>query len=201
MPRAPSKTGKLLKLAALGPFRARDLSEHGIPRTYLLRLRDRGLIEQIDRGLYQLAGAPVTELISTAQVAARVSHATVCLLSALQIHGLTTEAPHTVWIMIDRKARAPALTYPKLDVVRASGNALDHGVEKRVIEGVVIKVTTPAKTGADCFRYRRHVGLDVALDALRDYLRRYRSGIDALVAAANADRVLATMKPYIEALM
>lgn len=102
--------------------------------------------------------------------------------------------------MIDRKARAPALVYPKLDVVRASGNARSHGIEKRVVEGVVVKVTTPAKTVADCFRCRRHVGLDVALAALRDYLRKRRSGVDALFAAAKADRVYPLMRPHVEAL-
>jgi predicted transcriptional regulator of viral defense system len=195
-----SKSEKLLKVAEQGPIRARDLDELGIPRTYLRRLSDRGLLEQVDRGLYRLADALATEHHSIAQVAARVPSATICLLTALQLHDLTTEAPHVVWIMIDRKARPPALTYPKVKVVRASGNARSHGVEQRQVEGVKVKLTTPAKTVADCFRYRRHVGLKVALAALRDYLRKHRGGIDALVAAAKADRVYPLMKPYIEAL-
>ncbi|HKY36519.1 MAG TPA: type IV toxin-antitoxin system AbiEi family antitoxin domain-containing protein [Polyangiaceae bacterium] len=196
----PTKTSKLLKVAEQRPIRARDLDELGIPRTYLRRLSDRGLLEQVDRGLYRLADSPATEHHSVAQVAARVPSATVCLLTALQLHELTTEAPHAVWIMIDRKARPPALTYPKVEVVRASGNARSHGVEQRHVEGVKVKITTPAKTVADCFRYRRHVGLEVALAALRDYLRKHRGGMDALVAAAKADRVYPLMKPYIEAL-
>jgi predicted transcriptional regulator of viral defense system len=129
-----------------------------------------------------------------------VPHATICLLSALQVHGLTTELPHAVWIMIDRKARAPKIGYPSLEIVRASGDALVHGVDERRIEGTQVKVTNPAKTVADCFRYRSHVGLDVALDALRDYLRKHRGGMDALVRAAKADRVDAVMRPYLEAL-
>jgi len=129
-----------------------------------------------------------------------VPHAIVCLLSALQIHDLTTEAPHAVWIMIDRHARAPKLAQPKLEIVWASGLARTHGVERCTIEGVRVQLTTPAKTVADCFRYRRHVGLEVALAALRDYLRKHRGGIDALVAAARADRVDAVMRPYLEAL-
>src|SRR6478752_5520273 len=195
-----TKAHKLLEMARSGPIRARDLEKVGIPRTYLRRMSERGLLEHVDRGVYRLSDSSVTELHSIAQVAVRVPHATISLLSALQVHGLTTEAPHAVWIMIDRKAWQPALQRLKLEVVRASGNALIHGVVTRTIEGVRVKLTTPAKTVADCFRYRRHVGLDVALAALRDYLRKHRGGIDALVAAAKADRIYPFMRPYLEAL-
>ncbi len=195
-----SKTEALVRLARKGPIRARDLEEAGIPRTYLRRLRDRGVLDQVDRGVYRLADAPVSELYTIAAVATRVPHAVICLLSALQIHGLTTEAPHAVWVLIDRHARTPKVSYPQLEVVRASGRAREHGVETRTIEGVSVKLTTPAKTVADCFRYRRHVGLSVALDALRDYLRKHRGGVDALVEAATADRVYTLMRPYMEAL-
>lgn len=198
---AASKANALLRIARRGAVRARDLDSAGIPRAYLRRLCERGLLEQVDRGLYRLADGPVTELSSVADVAKRVPRAVICLLSALQIHGLGTEAPHAIWIMIDRHARAPKLAHPKLAIVRASGQARAHGVERRTIEGARVQVTTPAKTVADCFRYRRHVGLDVALAALRDYLRKHRGEIDALVAAARADRVHALMRPYLEALV
>jgi len=200
MPRPITKTAALLRMARKGLVRARDLEGAGIPRTYLSRLTERGLLEQVDRGLYQLADGQVTELNSIAQVAARVPHATVCLLSALQLHGLTAEVPHAVWIMIDRHGRMPKLTYPKLEVVRASGEAREQGLSTRTVEGVRVSVTTPAKTVADCFRYRSHVGLDVALAALRDYLRKHRNGIDALVISAKADRIYPLMRPYLEAL-
>jgi predicted transcriptional regulator of viral defense system len=200
MARTTAKTEKLLRLARKGPLRARDLDDAGIPRAYLRRPCDRGLLEHVDSGLYRLADAPVTELHSLAEVAKRLPHAIVCLLSALQVHGLTTEAPHAVWILIDRHARLPKVCYPKLEVVRASGPAREHGIERRTIEGVPVQLTTPAKTVADCFRYRRHVGLDVALTALRDHLRKKRGGVEALVAAARADRVYAFMRPYLEAL-
>jgi predicted transcriptional regulator of viral defense system len=195
-----TKTAALIRMASKGPIRARDLDKVGIPRAYLRRLSERGLLEQVDRGLYQLADARVTELNSIAQVAARVPQGTVCLLSALQLHGLTTEVPHAVWIMIDRHARIPKLTYPKLEVVRASGKAREQGLATRTIERVKVSVTTPAKTVADCFRYRRHVGLDVALAAMRDYLHKHRNGIDALVISAKADRIYPFMRPYLEAL-
>jgi hypothetical protein len=200
MPRPITKIGELLRMARKGPIRARDLEGVGIPRAYLGRLTERGLLEQVDRGLYQLADGEVTELNSIAQVAARVPHATVCLLSALQLHALTTEAPHAVWLMIDRHGRMPKLSYPKLKVVRASGEAREQGLATRTVEGVRVSVTTPAKTVADCFRYRSHVGLDVALGALRDHLRKHRSGIDALVVSAKADRIYPLMRPYLEAL-
>jgi predicted transcriptional regulator of viral defense system len=200
-PTGTSKTDDLVRLARKGPVRARDLDEAGIPRAYLQRLCDRGVLERVDRGLYRLAEAPVTELSSIAEVAKRVPHAVVCLLSALQVHGLTTESPHAVWVLIDRRARMPKLSYPKLEVVRASGAAREHGVEIRVIEGVKVQLTTPAKTVADCFRFRRHVGLEVALAALRDYLRTRKGSIDELVEAARSDRIYTFMRPYLEALV
>jgi predicted transcriptional regulator of viral defense system len=199
-PLTKTKTASLLGLARRGPVRARDLDEAGIPRTYLKRLCDGGVLEQVDRGLYRLVDAPVTELSSLAEVAKRVPQSIVCLLSALQVHGLTTEAPHAVWILIDRHARVPKVAYPQLEVVRASGAARTHGIESRVIDGVKVQLTTPAKTVADCFRFRRHVGTEVALAALKDYLKKRTGSIDALVAAARADRIYAFMRPYLEAL-
>jgi predicted transcriptional regulator of viral defense system len=215
------KTELLLKMARKGPLRPRDLDEAGIPRAYLRRMCDRGLLERVDRGIYRMVDAPATELHSLAEVCKRVPRAVVCLLSALQVHELTSEVPHAVWIMIDRHARAPKFTYPKLEIVRASGAALEHGVDVREVEGVTVRVTAPAKTVADCFRFRRHVGLDVALLALRDYVsrisgratkqqqRKRRAGtgdsgvytMDALVASARADRVYPLMRPYLEALV
>ncbi|MHB1846290.1 MAG: type IV toxin-antitoxin system AbiEi family antitoxin domain-containing protein [Deltaproteobacteria bacterium] len=199
MPRIP-KTDALLRLAKKGPLRARDLAERHIPRAYLSRLVERGLLERVDRGLYQLPIATITELHSLAEVAKRVPHSAVCLLSALQLHGLATEAPHAVWILIDRHARLPKVSSPKLEVVWASGPARVHGLETRLVEGVQVSLTSPAKTVADCFRYRSRVGLDVAMAALRDFLRSRRGGMAALVAAAQADRVYAVMRPYLEAL-
>src|SRR5262249_10217475 len=124
-----------------------------------------------------------------------------------QVHRLTTELPHAVWIMIDTRARAPKLDTPAIEVVRAQGAAREHGVESRTVEGVRVHITTPAKTVADCLRYRRHVGLDVALAALRDYLAETRRRghrrdvtIDALVEAARADQVSFVLRPYLEAL-
>lgn len=210
MGQATTGTSKLLALAAKGPFRARALDELGIARSYLRRLVDRGLLAQASRGLYVAVDAPVTELHSLVEVAARAPHVTICLLSALQVHELTTEVPHTVWVLIKTHARAPAISSPQLKVVRASGNALKHGVEKQTVEGVPLNITGPAKTVADCFRYRRYVGLEVALSSLREFLARSRRSraadakrysIDALTTAARVDRVYNVMRPYLEALV
>jgi predicted transcriptional regulator of viral defense system len=199
MPANATKIQALMRLARKGPLRARDLEQADIPRAYLRRLCDRGLLEQVDRGIYRLADAPVTELHTLAEVALRVPHAIICLLSALQLHELTTEVPHAVWVMIGRRARMPKLSYPEIEVVRASGPALEYGTETRRVEGVKVQLTSAAKTVADCFRYRQHVGLDVAIAALRDYLRKHRGGMNVLVDAARADRIYAFMRPYMEA--
>lgn len=196
-----TKSDAVIRLARQGPIRARDLEREGIPRAYLGRLCDRGLLERVDRGLYRLADGAVTELTSLADVSKRVPHAIICLLSALQMHGMTTEVPHAVWILIDRNARKPAISWPKLEVVRASGAALEHGTLTREIEGVVVRFTSPAKTVADCFRFRRHVGLEVAIEALREYLSKRKGTVDALVDAARADRIYSFMRPYLEALV
>lgn len=201
MSKIGSKMEALLELAKDGHVRTRDLAAQGIPRTYLRRLCDRGLLERVDRGLYRLVDAQITEFHALAQVCKRVPHAVISLISALRFHELTTELPHDVWVIIDRRARVPKLSYPKLQIVRASGTALSHGVETHCIEGVTVMITSPAKTVADCFRYRQHTGLDVAIAALRDYLTQYRVAVDPLVAAARADRIFAVMRPYLEALV
>ena len=196
-----TKTDLLLQLAQNGPLRTRDLELEGIPRAYLKRLCQRGLLEQINRGIYRLTDTSVSELASLSEVSKRVPHAVICLLSALQVHGMTTEAPHAVWVMIERHARLPKLNSPRLEVVRASGQARNYGVEIRMIDNVKVQLTTPAKTVADCFRFRRHVGLDVALAALKDYLKKRLGNIDMLIDAARADRIYAFMRPYLEALV
>lgn len=197
----PTKTADLITMARSGPVRARDLDAAGIPRATLKRLCDRGVLERVDRGLYRLVEAPVTEQTTLAEVAKRVPHGIICLLSALQVHGMTTESPHAVWVLIDRRARTPRLSYPQLEVVRASGPAREHGIETRVFDGVAVQITTPAKTVADCFRFRRHVGLEVALSALRDYLMKRKGTVDEIVMAAEADRISGLIRPYLEALV
>ena len=193
---------RIVALARKGPVQPADLAAHGWARDWLHRLHRSGDLVRVSRGLYRAADAEPTEHAALVEVSKRVPTAVIGLLSALQYHELTTEAPHEVWILIPNRARAPQLQYPKLHIVRASGTAATHGVESARIEGVDVRVTSAAKTVADCFRYRDHVGLETALEALRAYLGRSRRGraVDALVEACQADRVLSVVRPYLEAM-
>lgn len=153
------------------------------------------------RGVYTAADAAITEHHTLVEAAARVPHAVVCLLTALRFHELGTQAPHEIWVAIDRKAWKPVVDWPPLRVVRFSGEALTFGVETHTLEGVPVKITSREKTVADCFKYRNKVGLDVALEALRDYLRSRGRSVDALMRAARVCRVARVMQPYLEAMV
>lgn len=184
----------------LGVLRTRDLVGQNVPRTALARLVAEGVLDRPSRGVYVLAAADVTEHHALAQACKRVPHGVVCLLSALRFYRLTTQAPHEVWLGVDRKARLPKLDNPPLRVVRFSGSGLTAGVEEHTVERVRVRVTSPARTVADCFAYRTTVGLDVALEALRDSLRERRATVDELYRAAQARRMANVMRPYLEAL-
>ena len=184
-----------------GIVRGTELDRLGVHRMYLKRLVDRGLLVQRSRGIYEAAKPRLSEHDSVIEVAVRVPRATLCLLTALRLHQLTTQNPFEVWIMIDRKARKPSMTYPPIRVVRASGFALSRGVKAMRIDGVEINVTTVAKTVADCFKYRSTVGVDVAIEALRDAWRQKKVTVEAIIAAAKIDRVATVMRPYLESLV
>lgn len=183
-----------------GVVRTRDLETLGVPRVALQRAVDRGQVTRRARGVYVKPGHAVTRHTDIAAVAARTPKAVVCLVSALEYRGLTTQVPHAVWIMIHKSAHRPILDVPVIRVVRASGPALTTGIEKHTIEGVVVKMTTPAKTVADCFRYRDTVGPDVAVEALRDCLRKRKATPADIFEMAKVDRVARVMRPYLEAL-
>lgn len=196
-----SKSEQVLEIARrAGILRPRDLARRGIPSVYLRRLHRRGLLVQSGRGLYTLPTGDLTANHSLAEACKRVPHGVVCLLSALRFHVLTTQAPFEVWLAIDRKARAPRIKSPSLRLVRMSGEALRAGIEEHRVEGVTVRVYSGAKTVADCFKFRNKIGLDVALEALRDYRRTRRSGMDELWRFARICRVAQVMRPYLEAL-
>jgi predicted transcriptional regulator of viral defense system len=198
---ATTKTDQLLALARRnGVIRARDLAAHRIPREFLARLQRQGLLEHPARGIYVLADAEPGEHQSLVEACKRVPNGVVCLLSALRFHGLTTQAPFEVWLAIDRKARLPRVGHPPLHLVRFSGPALTEGVEEHTIEGVPVRVTTPARTVVDCFAYRNKIGLDVALEALRDCWRQRKAAMDELHRAGQARRMANVMRPYLESL-
>ena len=180
-----------------GIVRSRDLKAHDLPRVVLTRLHRRGRLKRVARGLYVLAEADFAEHHSLAEACARVPHGVICLLSALRFHRMTTQSPHEVWIAIAVKARKPRVTDLPLRVVRFSGQARTHGVEEHRVEGTTVRVTSPAKTVADCFKYRNKIGLSVAIEALRDY-RRARKSLDDVWRAARICRVTSVMQPYLE---
>ena len=192
---------KLLELVRTqGLVRPSALAPLGIPRVALTRAVRRGQLERIGRGLYGLTARPVSAHGTLAEVARCVPRGVVCLLSALRFHDLTTQAPFQVWLAIDNKAAAPKLDYPPLRLVRFSGAALTEGVEEHVVDGVTVRVTGVAKTVADCFKYRNKIGLDVALEALRDAWRDKRMTSDEIWHYARIDRVANVMRPYLESL-
>jgi predicted transcriptional regulator of viral defense system len=182
----------------LGILRPRDLGAVGPPRSYLQRLVVRGALERTGRGLYRLVDQQASENHSLAEACKRVPHGVVCLLSALRFHDLTTQVPFEVWMAIDVKARAPAAGHPPLRIMRMSGDARTAGIEEHRVEGVVVRVYSAAKTVVDCFKYRNKIGLDVAIEALRDY-RRVRGSMDDLWRFARTCRVANVMRPYLEA--
>lgn len=196
----PTVANKVLEIAReAGVLRPRDLDAHGIPRKYLNILFHQGLLTRVGRGLYVLVDAEATENRTLAEVCKRVPAGVICLLSALRLHELTTQMPYQVWLAIHYKARHPKEPQLPMRIVRFSGAALEAGVEERQIEGVKVKVYNPAKTVADCFKYRNKIGLDVALEALRDCRSQRKCTNDELWQYAKVCRVANVMKPYLEA--
>jgi len=181
--------------------RPRDLGAIGVDRRVLKRLHDRGDLVRRSRGVYTMADHEPTRHTDLAEVCTRAPNATVCLLSALDVHELTTQIPHAVWIMIDRSGRRPKIERPPIHVVYASGESLTAGIETHEIEGVQVPITSPAKTVADCFKYRDHVGRDVAVEALRDCLHRRKATPAQIVEMAKTDRVAKRVRSYLEALI
>ncbi len=196
------KTTQILEIVKrLGVLRPRDLDEYGIPRVYLRRLHDRQLLQRVGRGLYVLADAKATEHHTLAEACKRVPHGVVCLLSSLRFYEITTQAPFEIWMAIDEKAWLPKVEYPTMKFVRFSGSALNKGIEEHEVEGVTIKVYNPAKTTVDCFKYRNKIGIDVAIEALRDCRQQRKCTVDQLWHYANICRVTKIMKPYLEAIV
>jgi predicted transcriptional regulator of viral defense system len=198
---ARNHTANLLKLARkLGLLRPRDLQSAGIPRVYLKQLVERGELVKTGRGLYVCADTALTENHSLAEAAKLAPKGVVCLLSALRFHDLTTENPAEVWIAVPRGARPPHPRTPALRVARFSGPMMTVGIERHVIQGVSVPIYSVAKTIADCFRFRNRLGVNIAVEALRDALRNKRTTPEELWRCAQACRVLQVMRPYFESL-
>lgn len=192
---------RLLDLARRkGIFRAADVTAAGIHTEWLSRLVGEGALERVARGCYRRVGGNTTEHHTLAVVAAVAPTAVVCLLSALQLHEIGTQAPPEVWIALERGKARPRLGYPPLRVLYVSGAPYRAGITTRVIEGQRVRVYSVAKTVADCFKYRNKLGIDVAVEALRDFSRLHRGGATELARFARICRVTRVMQPYMDAI-
>jgi len=180
-------------------IRPRDVAALGIPREYVGRMASSGKLARVGRGLYMLPDAEVTAERALAETAKAVPHAVVCLLTALRFHGLTTQGPHQIWLAVENKAWRPRATPWPVRVVFMSGAAFHAGIETHRIEKIPVRVYSAAKTVADCFKYRHKIGLDLAVEALRDYLRRNRAGADDVWRYAKICRVTRVIQPYLDA--
>jgi predicted transcriptional regulator of viral defense system len=191
-----------LKRAGIGSFfRPQDVEPLGISFYQIQRLVAAGQVEQAGPGLYRLTAIEPTELETVAMVASAVPHAIVCLLTALRIHEIGTQSPHEVWLGIDRKARIPRRLPAKVRFVRFSGATLTYGVVSREMQGVSVSITNPARTVVDCFRYRNKIGLDVALEALKDAIYDKKATVSEIDRAAEVCRIQSVIGPYLTAIL
>nr|WP_315230508.1 AbiEi antitoxin N-terminal domain-containing protein [uncultured Albidiferax sp.] len=194
-------TQQVLDLASQqGLLRASQLQALGIGRVVLTRLTASGRLERVGRGVYRVPGMQASEHESLATLAVKVPQAVFCLLTALQLHGLTTQLPRQVWIAMPQGSHTPRLDYPPVKMVQFSGEAFAAGVETLQVEQVTLRVYSAAKTVADCFKHRNKIGLDVAIEALKDALAQNKATADELWRFAKICRVGNVMRPYLEAL-
>jgi predicted transcriptional regulator of viral defense system len=187
---------KAFKTATLLP--SKELESCGLSRADLQAAAKDGLLSRIATGLYRFAEAEVTENHSLVQATRIAPQGVVCLLSALRFHGITTQAPHEVWIAVPRDSWRPKAKGIRL--VQFAKNALGEGIEAHKIEGASVRITSPARTVADCFKFRNKIGLDVAIEALRDARASRKCSVDNLLRQARLCRVAKVMRPYLEAL-
>lgn len=198
---AATDRARLLRLAArTGVFTAGTARQAGIHSQQITRLVDQGILERVSRGQYRLRDRPITEQHAIVQAAVAIPRGVICLLSALTLHGIGTQLPPDIWIAIERRARKPRVPELPLRIVRFSGAAFREGIEERLIEGVGVRVYSVPKTLADLFKLRNAIGLDVALEALRDAWQRRMFTVEALDRAARVCRVERVMRPYVEAI-
>ncbi len=196
---ADTHSQRVLDLASQkGLLRASDLDAIDAPRVVLTRLIAAGLLDRVGRGLYRLPGHPISEHEGLMVVATKAPQAVFCLLTALQFHGLTTQLPRQVWIAMPRGSHSPRIDYPPIRMVQMAGRAHLSGVEEHLCNEVKVRIYSPAKTVVDCFKHRNKIGLDVALEALKDVWRTRKASADDLWRYAQDCRVAKVMRPYME---
>ena len=178
-----------------------DLASYGIPREYLSRMMKKGLLQRMARGVYCLPDADITEHHDLVLVSSQVPHGVITLLSALAFHQVGTQNPHEVWLAVKARGYAPKLNYPPVRYHYYSGAAYELGIEVHTIEGIDVKVYSVAKTVVDCFRLRNKVGLDVALEALKEGWQMKRFTADELLLLAKKCRIASVIQPHFEMLV
>ena len=182
-----------------GILRTSQAKALGIDPKIISEMQEAGLINRISRGLYRLADYPPLAYPDLVIVTSRVPKAVISLISALAFHNLTTQVPHKVYIALPQSVRKPRIEYPKLDVIWLSEASYQNGIEDHLLDGVSVPIYSSAKTVADCFKFRGKVGKDVAIEALKDYIRLPGADIDELLKFARVNRVDNVMRPYLEA--
>jgi predicted transcriptional regulator of viral defense system len=184
----------------LGKVRIKDLVGHGIHPEYARRLVDKDIFVRASRGVYALADSEITEHHSFAILGKRIPKGVVCLTSALRFHSIGTQLPSKIWLAVEKGSAQPRLSYPPLSVVRFSGPAFTEGIGEHDIEGVMVRIYNPAKSVADCFKFRNRIGLEAAIEAARECLNERKASSDQIYHYAKICRVWNVMKPYLEAL-
>ncbi len=193
------KVEAILELAEKkGILRPKDVQEAGLPRQYVYRLLEDERLEKVGRGLYKLPDKVFTINERVIEAVRKVNHGVLCLISALEFHDMTTQIPKKVWMAIEVKARAPKIRFP-IEIIRMSGSAFKEGIEEHNVDNINVRVYSPAKTVADCFKFRSKIGLDVCLEALRDFHRQNMGTMDDIWKYAKINRVQKIIRPYMEA--
>jgi predicted transcriptional regulator of viral defense system len=184
-----------------GILRAQQAIRYGIAPRTLYEMRDAGVILRESRGLYRLADTELNSNTDLIQVGLRIPKAVICLISALSFHNLTTQIPHQIYIALPVYAEKPRLEYPPLRIFWLSHKVYGTGIENHELDGIPIKIYGREKTIADCFKFRNKIGLDVALEALREYRKGGEFNVETLLAYARIDRVEKIIRPYLEAII
>ncbi len=197
---ASEKLEKVLKLAdEKGILRPKEVEQKGLPRQYIYRLVDKGKLEKVGRGLYKIPEKDFPVYESLIETCKKIPKGVICLLSALQYHGMTTQLPDRVWIAIENKSWKPRVDLP-VKIVWMSGDSFEKGIEEHDMNGVPAKIYNSAKTVADCFKFRNKIGLDVAIDSLKEYREEKKGTMDEVWKFAKINRVQTVIRPYMEAI-
>ncbi len=182
-----------------GQLRMSEAIKRGISRYMLYKLKDKGIIEQISRGVYRLKDLPPIGNPDLVTVSLRFPNSVICLVSALAFHGITTQIPHSVSVAIPRGSRPPSLDYPPVQPHQFSENAYTAGIETLQIDGVPVKIYNMEKTLADCFKFRNKIGMDIVLEAFKLYRERKKTDLTKLIKYGKICRIDRVMVPYLEA--